>query len=233
VTAGISSFYIFRLFFLTFHGIPKVEAARTPETSEAEPAPASHHPHESPTIMTWPLLALALLSLGGGWMGSQFLFGESDLWSRFIAPAFQLATIPGEQIAEHSAETEHLFMALSLLVSLGGIGLAFLLYQVRPALADAFQARFRRVYQVVLNKYFVDEFYRFAFVRPIVVGSSELLWKAMDMAAIDGTIHRAARRTSRLGDTMRRIHSGNIRSYAGWVVLGAIVLISFLVIWVS
>ena len=233
VTAGISSFYIFRLFFMTFHGIPKVEGAMRPEAGEAESPPASPHPHESPPIMTWPLMALAALSLGGGWMGSRFLFGESDLWSRFIGPAFELASIPGEQIAEHSAATEHLFMALSLLVSLGGIGLAFLLYQVRPALAGVLQARFRGLYQVVLNKYFVDELYRFVFVRPIVVGSSELLWKAMDMAAIDGTIHRAARRTTRVGDTMRRIQSGNIRSYAGWVVLGAISLISFLVIWVS
>ena len=233
VTAGLSSFYIFRLFFLTFHGTPKEVAAMPPEEGGIEPARASRHPHESPPIMTWPLIALAVLSLGGGWMGSQFLFGGSDPWSRFIAPAFQLAAIPGELAVEHSAETEHLLMALSLLVSLGGIGLAFLLYQARPAIADVLQARFRGLHQVVLNKYFVDEFYRFVFVRPIVAGSSELLWKAMDMAAIDGTIHRAARRTSRVGDTMRRMQSGNIRSYAAWVVLGAILLISFLVVWVS
>ncbi|MGH9785376.1 MAG: NADH-quinone oxidoreductase subunit L, partial [Terriglobia bacterium] len=210
-----------------------VEAAMRPETGGADSTPATHHPHESPSIMTGPLTALAVLSLAGGWVGSRFLFGESDPWSRFMAPAFQLAALPAEQAAGHSAETEHLLMALSLLVSLAGIGLAFLLYQMRPAFADLLQVRFRRLYQVVLNKYFVDEFYRFAFVRPIVAGSSELLWKAMDMAAIDGTIHLAARRTRRVGDTMRRMQSGNIRSYAGWVVLGAILLISFLVMWVS
>jgi NADH-quinone oxidoreductase subunit L len=232
VTAGISSFYIFRLFFLTFHGTARANDSIA-EAGTVEHARASAHPHESPPIMTGPLIALAALSLGGGWIGSRFLFGETDLWSRFIAPAFQMAALSGEPVAEHSTATEHLFMALSLLVSLAGIGLAYLLYQVRPALADVLQARFRGAYRVVLNKYFVDEFYRFVFVRPIVVGSSELLWKAMDMAAIDGTIHRAARRTTRVGNTLRRIQSGNIRSYAGWVVLGAILLISFLVIWVS
>jgi NADH-quinone oxidoreductase subunit L len=189
------------------------------------------HPQESPPIMTWPLLALAVLSLGGGWMGGQFPFGASDPWSRFLAPAFQLAAIPGEQAAEHSAETEQLFTALSLLVSLAGIGLAFLLYQLRPALADVLQARFRVLHRVVLNKYFVDEFYRFVFVRPLVAGSSELLWKRMDLWAIDGTVRFVARRTSRAGDALRRMQSGNIRSYAAWVVLGAILLTSFLVVW--
>ncbi|MGH9786423.1 MAG: NADH-quinone oxidoreductase subunit L, partial [Terriglobia bacterium] len=99
VTAGISSFYIFRLFFLTFHGNPQAEGSIAAEARAAEPAHTARHPHESPPVMTWPLIALAALSFGGGWMGSRFLFGGSDPWSRFIAPAFQLAAIPGEQVA--------------------------------------------------------------------------------------------------------------------------------------
>jgi len=231
LTAGISSFYIFRLFLLTFYGLPKTAADAAPEPAGLEAAHSAYHLHESPPIMTWPLILLGMLSLAGGWMGSPFLFGGSDPWSRFIAPAFQLAVIPGEGAPAHSAQTEHLLMACSLLVSFAGLFLALLLYRWRPALADVLQARFRGAYQVVLNKYFVDEFYRFLFVRPLVIGSSEFLWKGMDMVAIDGTIHRAARRTGRVGDTLRRMQSGNVRSYAGWMVLGAVLLIGFLVMW--
>jgi len=228
VTAGISSFYIFRLFFLTFHGVPK----------EADSLHgAQHHPHESPPIMTWPLIALAALSVGGGWMGSSFLFGESDPqsspWSRFIAPAFALAAIPGAEAAAYSKDTEHLFMVLSVIVSLAGIGIAYLFYQVRPALADDFQQRFRKLHEVVLNKYYVDEGYRFVVVRPTVWLSTEFFWKAMDVIAIDGSIQRAALQTSRLGGALRRMQSGNVRSYAGWVMLGAILLLGFLVSWVA
>ena len=242
VTAGISSFYIFRLFFLTFHGAPKArvgESGNGGHLQEAShPVPeASPHAHESPAIMTWPLIALAVLSVAGGWMGSGVLFdglfGEEDPWSRFIAPAFALTAIPGVGEAAHSASTEHLFMALSLVVSLAGIGFAYLLYELKPGAADDLEARFRSVHRLVLNKYYVDEVYRKLFVNPLVYTSREVLWKAMDMTAIDGSIARAARGTGRFGDALRGVQSGNVRSYAAWVMLGAMVVIGFLVGWVS
>ncbi len=229
VTAGISSFYIFRLFFLTFHGVPKTTTAATMDSGQE----AQHAPHESPPVMTRPLVALAVLSVGSGWMGSHVLFGETDLWTRFITPAFELATVPGVEAAAHPAATEHLFMILSLTVSLAGIGLAFLLYQWKPQIADDLQARFRGLHRVILNKYYVDELYRTVVVSPLVYTSREVLWKAMDMTAIDGSIQRGARQTSRFGDLLRRLQSGNVRSYAGWVMLGAMLLIGFLVGWVS
>ena len=222
VTAGISSLYIFRLFFLTFHGVPKRTTAQ-----EAQPAP-----RESPPVMTWPLVALAVLSVGGGWMGSHALFGETDAWTRFITPSFALATVSGVEAA-HSVSTQYFFMILSLAVSLAGIGLAFLLYQWKPGMADDLQTRFRGLHRLILNKYYVDELYRMAVVRPLVYASREVLWKAMDMTAIDGAIQRGARQTSRFGDSLRRLQSGNVRSYAGWVMLGAMLLIGFLVGWVS
>ena len=227
ITAGITSFYIFRLFLLTFHGIPKTEPAAAPVDAGVDPEPHPHSVHESPPIMTWPLIVLALLSLAGGWVGSSTLFG--DPWTRFLAPAFQWAAIPGEHAVSYPETTEILCTALSVLVSLTGIFLALLFYRWRPDLPKAAALRFHILYQVVLNKYFVDEIYRFLFVRPIVAGSREVLWKGMDMAAIDGTIQRAANRTRGMGDTLRRIQSGNIRSYAGWVVIGALLLIGMMV----
>ena len=166
-------------------------------------------------------------------MGSHALFGETDAWTRFITPSFALAAVPGVEAAAHSAATQHFFMILSLAVSLAGIGLAFLLYQWKPGMVDVLQARFGGLHRIILNKYYVDELYRMAVVRPLVYVSREVLWKAMDMTAIDGSIQRGARQTSRFGDSLRRLQSGNVRSYAGWVMLGAMLLIGFLVGWVS
>jgi NADH-quinone oxidoreductase subunit L len=232
VTAGISSFYIFRLFFQVFHGVPERALASEPE-AELSLAAHHHHAHESPPIMTWPLIVLAVLSLAGGWIGSHALFGETDLWSRFISPAFALAAIPDVEAVAHSATTEHLFMALSLIVSLAGIALAYLLYQLRPGLAAGLQERFDGLYKLLLNKYYVDELYRVLFVRPLLWLSTEFFWKAMDVSAVDGSMRRVARGVARFGDAFRRMQSGNVRSYAGWVTLGAILLMGFLVGWVS
>ncbi|MBI3895133.1 MAG: NADH-quinone oxidoreductase subunit L [Acidobacteria bacterium] len=228
LTAGITSFYIFRLFFLTFHGHSKTAVATSSGIHVAEPA---HHgvPHESPPIMTWPLMILAALSLAGGWVGIPALWRGGDHWNLFLAPAFRLAALPTEHAVSHDAATEIIFTLASILVSVAGIALAYLLYCRRPELAAAAAARLRGLHTLVLNKYYVDEIYRSLFVQPLVVVSRELLWKGMDAAAIDGSFQGLANRTRRLGDRVRRMQSGNIRSYAGWVVLGAILLISFMV----
>ena len=228
LTAGITSFYIFRLFFLTFHGQPKTEPATSSLAPAAEPA---HHgvPHESPPIMTWPLMILAGLSLAGGWIGIPALWGGGDHWNRFLDPAFRWVALPSEHIIPHEATTEMIFTLVSVLVSVAGIALAYLLYCRRPELTTAATARLRGLHTLVLNKYYVDEIYRFLFVRPLVVVSRELLWTGMDRVAVDGSFQGLANRTRRLGDRLRRMQSGNIRSYAGWVVFGAILLIGLLV----
>ena len=104
---------------------------------------------------------------------------------------------------------------------------------MKPRSADDLQSRFRGVYGLVLNKYYVDEVYRKLFVNSLVYTSREVLWKAMDMAVINESIEGAARRTGNFGNSLRRMQSGNLRSYAGWVMLGAILLIGFLVSVVS
>ena len=220
ITAGLTSFYMFRLFFLTFHGQPRRQA-------HGDSTP--HAPHESPAIMTWPLMILAVLSLAGGWIGIPALWHGADHFGRFLAPAFHLALPEASHIAEHAASTEILLTGVSFIVSLAGIGLAWLFYVRRPELPSQVAAQLGGLYQLVAHKYYVDEIYNFLLVRPLLVGSSEVLWKGVDQIAIDGTVNLAARRTRRLGDTARRIQSGNIRSYAAWVALGALFLMAFMV----
>ena len=220
LTAGFTSFYMFRLFFLTFHG----------NSRSGAPVNADYHPpHESPAIMTWPLMILALLSLAGGWIGIPALWNGADHIGRFLAPVFALALPEAAHAAEHAVYTEMLFTGLSVGVSLAGIGLAYLFYVSRPELPSQVAQQLGGLYRLVANKYYVDEFYRFLFVRPLVIGSNEVLWKGVDQTAIDGSVNMAASRTRSLGQMARKIQSGNIRSYAGWVALGALLFMTFMV----
>ncbi len=166
------------------------------------------HPHESPAIMTAPLAILALLSLGGGYFAVP----------RFLEPLFP------------AVEEAHDFtlVAISVAAGLIGIGLAWLLYVARPTLPDLIAARLGGLYTLVYNKYFVDEIYGAAVVDPLVAGSREVLWKGMDAGVIDGTVNGLAHQAQGVGRVLRLIQSGNIRSYATWVVFGSVFLLAVL-----
>jgi NADH-quinone oxidoreductase subunit L len=225
ITAALTSFYIFRLFFLVFHGENRAATAGHTEIGTHGPDPGHQHGHrfhESPPLITWPLMILAVLSVVGGWVGER--------WDHFLGPVFQQAAATAtEHVPAGGESTEIIFTVVSVVVSLMGISLAYLLYVRKPELPDAIAANFRHVHTLLVRKYYVDEIYQFFIVRPLVLGSTYLLWKAIDVGTIDGMVNGAARSTRGFGDRLRRMQSGNIRSYAGWVLLGAVVLIAFMV----
>ena len=192
ITAGMTAFYVFRAVFLAFFGSYR----------------GHHHPHESPAVITLPLVALALLSLAGGYFDVP----------RFLEPLFP-----------HAAE-EHNFtlVAISVAAGLAGIGLAWLFYVARPGLADAFAASLGRLYQWVYDKYYVDEVYNATIVRPVVGGSTRMLWRGVDIGVIDGAVNGIGARARGVGGVLRLFQSGNIRSYAAWVLAGSVLaLIAF------
>ncbi|HOK45333.1 MAG TPA: NADH-quinone oxidoreductase subunit L, partial [Bryobacteraceae bacterium] len=162
------------------------------------------HPHESPAVMTLPLAALALLSLAGG----------------FIPVPGWLEPLFGAPSAHHNP----VLVAVSVSFGLAGIFLAWLFYVARPELPGALATRFSGIYRTVLNKYYVDEIYNAAIVKPVVEGSRSLLWKGIDVELIDASVNGIAARARGVGDMLRRMQSGYIRNYAAWVLLGAVVL---------
>ncbi|MBI3473057.1 MAG: NADH-quinone oxidoreductase subunit L [Candidatus Solibacter usitatus] len=164
-----------------------------------------HHPHESPPVMTAPLAVLALLSLAGGFLDVP----------KFLEPLFPLS------------EGAHDFalVAISVVAGLAGIALAALFYVVKPGLADAVANALGGLYTLVYNKYFVDELYDAAVVRPVETGSREALWKGVDAGLIDGAANGVASIARATGGLLRLIQSGNIRSYATWVVFGSILVL--------
>jgi NADH-quinone oxidoreductase subunit L len=130
----------------------------------------------------------------------------------------------GEQVG-----TERALTGVSLGIALLGLFLAYWLYVARPDLPGKMAQKLGGIYETVLNKYYVDEAYYATFVDPIVDGSRMLLWRGMDVGIIDGTVNGAATTAKSLSSFLRRMQSGNIRSYAGWVALGAVAMLAYFI----
>jgi NADH-quinone oxidoreductase subunit L len=177
------------------------------------------------------LIVLAILAVGGGWMAAPHLWGGTNYFEHFLAPVFSTALDTTTAATESSGGTSELLQALlgaPVIAGLIGFFLAWWLYIRSPAtpkkLADALSAPYR----LLSGKYFVDELYAAAIVRPLVWISDRALWHAVDEGAIDGTVNGVARVSRETGDRLRYISSGNTRSYAAWVVLGAVIFTSVL-----
>ncbi|MBI2677741.1 MAG: NADH-quinone oxidoreductase subunit L [Candidatus Koribacter versatilis] len=237
LTAGLTSFYMFRLWFLTFFGEFRGGSADAHGHGDAH---ASHSPHESPGIMLGPLVLLAILSVFGGWAGVPHALGGSNRFDQFLAPviqssseamsAGQRAGEPQPEAAEEHAErnAELALTAASVGVAAIGFGFAWLFYFKRRDLPARVTAVLGGIYDTVRDKYYVDELYHALFVRPIV-GISNFFWRDIDVGVIDATVNGAAHASQDVSDSLRRMQSGNIRSYAGWIATGAALVIVYMI----
>lgn len=213
VTAGLTAFYMFRLVFLTFYG---------PERFSEK---ARHHLHESPASMTAPLIVLAVLSTFGGLIGLPAWLGTNS-FERFLEPSLEMAFKGDQYPLPHSMEM--LFAGISVLVAIVGIIIAYRFYVARPALPEALAARAGRVYSLLFRKYYVDEAYDALFVNPIASGSKHVLWRGIDTAVIDGAVNGVGRLARGSGSLLRHVQNGLVRSYAAWILFGALLIIAYL-----
>jgi NADH-quinone oxidoreductase subunit L len=225
ITAFITSFYMFRLLFMTFFGEYRGAKADDHDSHGHGHGHGGHGhgtPHESPMVMLVPLMVLAVLSVVGG------LVGYHNGFEHFLAPVFGSgASEAAGEAASHS--TEFLLMGVSVAVALLGLILAYILYVSKPELPQKIAASLGSFYDAVLNKYYVDELYAKLFVKPLVDGSTSVLWQGVDRKAIDDTVNNAADGARHVSDEVRHMQSGNLRSYAGWIVAGAAVVMAYMV----
>ena len=239
-TAFLTSFYMFRLWFLTFFGEYRGEAAshgdghiQVINSQAGAPAPHGHSGiHESPTIMLVPLVILAVLSICGGWVGS-------ERFDKFLSPALHYGAIAysAEEAApatpapepKEQGGSESLLTAISVLAAASGLFLAWLLYQRRPQLPQEIAHALGRFYEAVVHKYYVDEIYAAVFVKPLIDGSTRILWHGIDRDVIDATLDNSAEGAREVSDAVRHMQSGNLRSYAGWIAAGAAVVIAYMI----
>jgi NADH-quinone oxidoreductase subunit L len=225
VTAFITSFYMFRLLFMTFFG--DYRGAHVDEHGHGSHGNGDGHghgePHESPMVMLVPLMILAVFSVVGG------LVGIGNGFEHFLSPVFGSGEVAGATGEVAGRGTELLLMGVSITVAALGFILAYVLYVSKPYLPQKIAHSLGSFYEAVLNKYYVDEIYAKLFVKPLVDGSTTILWQGVDRKVIDDTVNNAADGARHVSDEVRQMQSGNLRSYAGWIAAGAAVVIAYMI----
>jgi NADH-quinone oxidoreductase subunit L len=223
VTAFITSFYMLRLWFMTFFGDYHGAQAETHgHGSRGHNADEHGGPHESPMVMLVPLAILAVLSIVGGWVGI------GNRFENFLAPVFELP-LPAQSVAESGGHTELYLTAVSLAAAFLGFYLAYLLYHKRQDLPQKIADALGGFYQAVVHKYYIDELYAALFVKPLIDGSTQILWQDVDRGIIDAAVNDAGDGARQVSDKVRHMQSGNIRSYAAWIAAGSAVVIAFMI----
>lgn len=211
--AVLTAFYMFRLIFLTFFGEERLDPH------------ARAHLHESPRVMTVPLVLLAFFSVVAGYVGLPVVFGEkANLFTRFLEPVIK----PGHE-AHLTISAEWLLILISVAVALCGIYIAYIFYLKSPKTPHHLVSRFPKVYKLLYNKYYVDEIYNAAFVNPMVKGS-EAVYDNFDLKVIDGAIDGTAAATGFTGKVLSFFQSGLVKDYALILLLGVVIFIGYLLL---
>jgi NADH-quinone oxidoreductase subunit L len=209
--AGCTAFYIFRAYFVAFTGESRVDPEKW------------SHLHEPPAAMTTPLVILAVLAAIGGWVGlpGDWLWG--DAIGRYLAPA---VAVPSGHHGEPSTGTLAFLMIVATLVALGGIAWAWLLYVRRPDLPGRIAAAGRWVYDVLWDKYWIDQVYETLFLAPYR-RACDFSWRGVDTIVIDGLVNGVGLGVSAAALAWRQLQTGNVQNYALAMVVGAVVVLGY------
>jgi len=224
LTAGMTSFYMFRLWFKTFFGPEHVEEHASHD--HHADAHFSHGVHESPWIMLFPLVILAILSIIGGWVGVPAALGGHNELEHFLEPVFATAAPITTEAASHGLELT--LAAVSVATAAIGFFIALFFYWMRPGTIGRAVGG-TKLYALVSNKFYIDELYGFLIITPLLAATRLVLDLLIDRGVVQGSGKAAGLATEGIGSLTRRMQSGNIRSYAGWLALGAAAVIVVMV----
>jgi NADH-quinone oxidoreductase subunit L len=213
--AGLTAFYMFRLYTLTFEGEPRWGEGK--------------HPHESPIVMTIPLMILAFLSVVGGFVGVPASLGGSNAIEHWLDPVFERARMKLVSGGYESESLEYLLIALSVAVAAAGIFLAWTWYLRKKEMPERFRSKAPGLYTLLWNKYYVDEAYDAAIVKPIVQGSEKLLWRGFDVGVIDWLVNAVARAIDWISRTVRVVQTGIAETYVFVFLIGVFVILGWLI----
>ncbi len=219
LTAMMTAFYMFRLLSLTFYGKERFDHHHV-------------HPHESPSVMTVPLIILAFLSVVGGYIGIPEVFsGEhGNLFHSWLEPVYSPAMEKLNQFGSHTHFEEILLMVISVVAALTAVYLAIQIYTKKPFIAENISVRFKSFYNVLFNKYFVDEIYEAAVIKPIQKGSEKILWKFTDNFVIDGAVNGIAKLVDSGSGFIRKIQNGIAQFYAIVMMLGIAIVLFWVIL---
>lgn len=233
VTAGLSGFYSFRLFFVAFYGSPRT-AERSRRTRQARAsssergAPSlvnrSSGVHESPWLMLVPMLILAVLSVVSGYLGLPKVLGLGNAIDQFLHPAFSASA--RSSLGEGASWTQWAVIAASLVETSIAITLAWWLYIRKWGTAERWSQGAGWLYDLVYHKYYVDQAYERAVVKPLRSFAS-VLSRVVEARGIDGAVTGFGRLVSLAGDGLQRLHTGRVRQYALVLLAGAVLVVLY------
>lgn len=214
----VTALYTFRMFFLVFHGKERIDED------------ARHHLHESPSVVTLPLVMLAIPSILIGWPTiGPLLFGDFFGGAIFVLPAHNVLGELGADFHGPMAFFLHGLTSPVVYIALFGVVCAWYLYLQNPLLPKAIRDRFGFIYRLLVNKYYFDDFNEQILAR----GSRLLgqgLWRGGDVAIIDGVIvNGTANSIGRIAGFMRHLQSGYLYNYAFAMVIGMVVLVGWFI----
>jgi len=219
VLAGvfITALYSFRMYFLVFHGKPRMDE----HTRE--------HLHETPWVVTFPLIMLAIPSVLAGYLIDPVVFG--DWFNGVIHVAAQHDVL--EEIGEHYhgpvSFVLHAFGGPAIYLAIAGVATAWYIYMKNPAIADNASKRFSAIYQLLVNKYYADDFNEAVFAGG-ARGVGRLLWKMGDVLIIDGLlVNGSARMVGWTSGVVRRIQTGHLYTYAFSMIIGLLLMLFWFV----
>jgi NADH-quinone oxidoreductase subunit L len=215
----ITALYSFRMFFLVFHGTERMDED------------ARHHVHESPWVITLPLVLLAVPSLVVGWPGiGPLVFGDFFDGAIFVAERHDVLAKLGREFHGAGAFLLHGLTGLPVLLSLAGVGVAWYAYLRNPALPEAIRQRASAVHTLLVNKYYLDEFNERVLARG-ARGLGGIFWRIGDVAVIDGAVvNGSARLVGWVARVARHLQSGYLYHYAFAMIVGLSVLVGWVLI---
>lgn len=210
LTAFMTAFYIFRLIALTFYGKPRYDEGHL-------------HPHESPLTMTIPLMVLAVLSVFGGFLGMPHIIGHNYI-EHWLEPVFKnaLAIVPAHHMV---VSTEIILICTSIVVALTSVLISFNMFKS----GEKLQALSGGLYNLLRDKYRIDEFYDVIIVRPLR-WISDMFYKIFDVKVIDGAVNGLASFFMNLSIDWRRLQTGIVQDYAVFSVAGIIAIILYIIL---
>jgi NADH-quinone oxidoreductase subunit L len=222
IAAFCTAFYMFRLVHLTFSGAERFDAHHV-------------HPHESPSTMTIPLIVLAFLSVVGGFLGIPHALGAplhvGNWIEHWLAPVFASANEVLKRGEAHEIHSiEYVVMLASLFVALSGIFIARAFYKSASPTPDSLANRLKGAYNLLWNKYFIDEIYYGVIINPLHKVSDVVVSKFLETFFIDRTVNRLGTSIITMSELLRRIQSGVVQNYALVMLVGIVAVMTWLLL---
>jgi NADH-quinone oxidoreductase subunit L len=219
LTAMLTAFYMTRMFYLTFMGSARYNEAKMGTHGHDDHGHGPKGVHESPALMTIPLVVLAILAIVGGFIGIPHM-SWLEHWLEPVIPVH-------EAIFTASETTEIALMILSTIVAAGSILFAWRTYG-NMKIAEARKRDHAKLHETLENKWYVDEIYESAFIKPIYELSVKL-WKGFDIGVIDRIVVGFGRISMWTGQAARTLQTGSIQVYAIMILFGLVLTLSYLI----